>query len=454
MKTHIEQPDPLHRTISVELPWDMVAEELDREYGKLAKRVQLKGFRKGKVPRNVLRQRFGNQVRADVQSRLIQEAYEAVLIQNGIQPVAQPELDTGALREGEPYAFSAKVEVQPAVELKQISGFDVAVEQAEPDEEMIAEEIDRLREARAVLVPIERDEARKGDVAILGYRASRDGVPLEGGEKKSHEVVLGAGNTVTGFDDQVIGMQVGERKEFDLEFPTENVPESVAGKTVHFEVELEALKTRELPELNDDFAKDLGEKDVETAADVRAMVERRLREGLVNKAERDAKTKLIDQLIAANPFPVPPALVERQKAAMIQELQGVLRMQGVPPDKIQEYSQKMFADLEPRAEREVASSLLLDAVADKEGISIAAADLDRHLEQVAAKSGQNLAQLKALYADEGRKRELEISLRREKVVEHLMELSKMKPAAGSGQPDASTPETSTDGSNPPAGDSQ
>jgi len=151
---------------------------------------------------------------------------------------------------------------------------------------------------------------------------------------------------------------------------------------------------------------------------------------------------------------VPPALVERQKTAMFQELQGVLRMQGVPPDKIQEYSQRMFADLEPRAEREVASSLLLDAVADKEGISIAAADLARHLEQVAAKSGQNLAQLKALYADDSRKRELEISLRREKVVEHLMELSKMKPSAGDGQPDASAPETSTDGSNPPAGDSQ
>jgi trigger factor len=454
MKTHIEQPDPLHRTISVELPWDMVSEELDREYGKLAKKVQLKGFRKGKVPRNVLRQRFGKQVRADVQSRLIQEAYEAVLIQNGIQPVAQPELDTGALREGEPYTFSAKVEVQPTVELQQIAGFDVDVERAEPDEKMIAEEIERLREARAVLVPIERDEARKGDVAILSYRASRDGVMLEGGEKEHHEVELGSGSTVVGFDDQIIGMRVGQSKEFDLDFPAENVPESVAGKTIHFEVELEALKQRELPEFDDDFAKDLGEDGVETADDARAMVERRLREGLSSKAERDAKTKLIDQLIAANPFPVPPALVERQKAAMFQELQGVLRMQGVPPDKIQEYSQKMFADLEPRAEREVASSLLLDAVADEKGISIAAADLARHLEQVAAKSGQNLSQLKALYADESRKRELEISLRREKVVEHLMELSKMRPSAGDGQPDASTPETDTDGSNPPAGDSQ
>jgi len=429
MKTTVESPDPLHRTITIELPWDMLAEELDREYRELAKKVQLKGFRKGKAPRGVLRQRFGAKVNADVLGRLIQESYEAALIQNRIQPVSLPELERGELEDGQPYTFVAKVEVQPEIELVKLDGFTVERETPQVTPEMIDQEIERLREARSVLVPIEdREEAQDGDTAVMDYAASIDSEPLEGGQKQDHQVVLGSGSTVPGFEDAVIGMRVGQHKGFDLTFPEENFPEQVAGKQVHFEVDLKALKRRELPELDDEFAKDLGEKDVATVAEVRAMVERRLREGLLSKADRDAKASLIEQILAANPFPVPPSLVERQKAAMLQEVQTMLRFQGMNPDQISANTAKMLDDLGPRAEREVATSLLLNAVADREGFEVGDEQVQAHLEMVAEKSGQNLAKLKALYAEPSRVEELKHNLRRDKTVDHLMNLSNMKAA--------------------------
>jgi trigger factor len=454
MKTTVESPDPIHRTISIELPWDMLSEELDREYRQLAGKVQLKGFRKGHVPRNVLRQRYGHQVHADVLARLIQEAYEAALIQNRIQPVALPELERGEFKEGQPYAFTAKVEVQPVIELTKVSGFDVAVEPVEVTAEAVEQEIERLREARAVLLPIEgRSEAHQGDTAILDYTASQAGKPLEGGQKQDHHVELGSGSTVPGFEDAIVGMQVGQTRQFELTFPTEGFPATVAGKAIGFEVILKALKRRELPAFDDDFAKDLSEKDVSTVADVRAMVERRLREGLEAKALRDARTRLIDQLVAANPFPVPPSLVDRQKAGMFQELQQMLRFQGLNPDQISAHTDKMLEDLGPRAEREVVSALLLNAVAEKEGIQVEEAELEKHLAEVAEKSGENLARLRALYADANRLEELKINLRRDKVVDHLMKLSNMEPASAEPGPQATDAEE-TAGSKTPTGDAK
>ncbi len=448
MKTTIETPDPIHRTISVELPWPMLAEELDREYRDLAKKVTIKGFRKGKVPRTMLRQRYSERVNADVLGRLIQEAYEAVLIQNNIQPVAVPELEQGELKEGEPYKFVAKVEVQPEVEIKTISGFDIKIEEPKVTQEMLSEEIERLRLARSVLVPVEgRDVAQKGDTVIIDYEASRDGQLQEGGKRSDHQVELGSGSTVPGFEEEIIGMKVGDEKEFDLEFPKEGFPEDLAGKTMHFLVVLKALKQRELPELDDEFAKDLGEEGVETADDVRAMVERRLREGLESKAERDAKTELIDKLLEANPVPVPPALVERQKASMLHELQSMLQFQGLTPDQISENTDKMLEDLTPRAEKEVASAILLGAIADKEGIEVSDDDVETHLNDVAAKSGENIARLKALYADSARTAELKANLRRDKVVDHLMNLSNI----GKGEQEKVT---KGEGDNKPSGDSQ
>lgn len=433
MKTNVEVTDPIHRLISIEIPWEMISEELDREYDGLSKKVSIKGFRKGKIPRSVLRQRFSKQVSSDVIARLVQDAYEAALVQNRIRPVAIPDLQRGEIQEGTPYKFTARVEVQPEIELKQIQGFDVQVAQEPLNPAVFEQELENLRASRAVLVPIEgRTDAQKGDVAIVDYVPSEGGAPIPGGKRGNQEIELGSGRTLPGFDEGIVGMNIGETRGFELDVPSreggprEGGPrEGGPAKRVHFQVTLTALRKKELPALDDELAKDLGETGVETAADVRAMVERRIREGQEARARRDAENKLFDQLIQANPFPVPPSLVERQKIGMLQELQSVLQMQGVHPDRISADMGKILADLGPRAEREVAIQLLLNAVAEREKIEVSEADVERHMERVAKRSGEQLARLKALYNDQQRLAELRAHLRREKVVEHLMRLSNM-----------------------------
>ncbi len=454
MKATVEKPDPLHCTISIELPWSTISDELERDYSELAKKVTIKGFRKGKIPRSVIHSRYGPKVLPEVLARLIQEAYEAALIQNRIQPVAVPELERGEIREGEPYSFVAKVEVQPEIELGKLDGFDISVDQPKVTDEMREQEIERLLESRSVLVPIEgRDQARLGDTAIVDYKASRDGSLLEGGEKKNHEVELGSGHSVPGFAEAIVDMSVGQCKEFDLTFPEDNFSQDVAGKEVHFEITLNALKAKEIPDLDDEFAKDLSEEGVETAQDVRAMVERRLCEGLKAGAERDAKAKLVEKLLEANPFPVPSALVERQKAAMLQEAQSMLQYRGLNPEQISANAEKMLEELTPRAEFEVATALFFNAVAEREKIEVDDEEVQEHLQTVAAKSGENAARLKALYNDPKRLKELKLNLRRDKVVDYLLKLSNIGVTEVAGEPEAGegvqTPEAT-----PPHGESK
>ncbi|HSA22150.1 MAG TPA: trigger factor, partial [Myxococcota bacterium] len=246
MKTTVEVNDALHRTLTVEIPWNMLQEELEREYQELAKKAALPGFRKGKVPHGVLKQRYGRQVNDEVLARLIQDSYEAALVQNKVYPVAKPELTRGELKEGEPYTYVARVEVRPEIELKQLSGFTFAEKKVELQAEAVEHELEHLRDGRAILKPVEgREEAQKGDTAILDYRATRDGKPVRGGERQDHPLQLGGGNAVPGFEEAVLGMKVGQHKEFELVFPAEGVAPDLAGQTVRFHVELKALKQRE-----------------------------------------------------------------------------------------------------------------------------------------------------------------------------------------------------------------
>ncbi|HOX42919.1 MAG TPA: trigger factor [Myxococcota bacterium] len=430
MKTTVEVNDALHRTLTVEIPWNMLQEELEREYQELAKKAALPGFRKGKVPHGVLKQRYGRQVNDEVLARLIQDSYEAALVQNKVYPVAKPELTRGELKEGEPYTYVARVEVRPEIELKQLSGFTFAEKKVELQAEAVEHELEHLRDGRAILKPVEgREEAQKGDTAILDYRATRDGKPVRGGERQDHPLQLGGGNAVPGFEEAVLGMKVGQHKEFELVFPAEGVAPDLAGQTVRFHVELKALKQREVPALDDEFVRDLGEEGVSTVAELEAKIRRTLTERAEAQLRRERRDELIDKLIEANPFPVPPALVERQQDAMAREMQTFLSMQGLDPKELSQGFERLKKDMAGRAEREVKAALLLAAVAAREKIEVSDEDLGKHIQERAARSGQNAAQVRAYLDEPEHREEARLGLRREKVLDHLMKLSNMEPAA-------------------------
>lgn len=424
MKATVESQDSIFRTLRIEVPWKAVAEELDRAYRELGREVSIKGFRKGKVPRSVLRQRFGRRVEEDVLSRVIADSFEAAVIQHRVRAVSRPELDRGELKEGQPYRYTARVEVRPDIELKEIR-FDVEVEKPQVTAKMIAEHIDRLREQRAVLVPIEgRDAAQNGDIAIIDYRVEQDGKPL-GDETKNHELELGSDKALPGFEQQVAGMKLLESREFDLEFPGDWKSKDLAGKQAHFFVTLNALRAREVPALTDEFVKDLGREGCGTVEELEKSVRLELLEQERLRVRREAKEKLVDHLIEKNPFTVPPSLVDSQQDALVREMESYLAYQGVRVEEMGLDRKKMKKDMRERAERDVRSTLLLDAVSEQEKIAVEEQDIERKLAEVAEQMGQNLAKIKSLYEDPEARARLRHQLLQDKVLDYLLQPATM-----------------------------
>lgn len=424
MKATVESQDAIFQTIRVEVPWKTVAEELDRAYKELGREVSIKGFRKGKVPKNVLRQRFGRRVEEEVLSRVIADSFEAAIIQHRVRAVSKPELERGELKEGKPYKYTARVEVSPQIELKEIR-FDVQEKKPKVTAKMVDEQIDGLRDQRAVLVPIEgRDTAQSGDIAIIDYKVEQDGKPL-GDETKNHELELGTGKALPGFEDQVAGMRLQQSKEFDLTFPEDWKSKDLAGKPVHFYVTLNALRAREVPALNEEFIKDLGKEGCKTVEELKKSIRKELLEQEQLRVRREAKEELVDHLIEKNPFPVPPSLVDRQQDALVREMESYLSYQGVKAEEMGLDKKKMKKDMQERAERDVRSTLLLDAVADQEKIEVVESDIEAKLKEVAEQMGQNLAKIKSLYEDEQQRARLRHQLLQDKVLDYLLQPTTM-----------------------------
>jgi trigger factor len=424
MKATVESQDAIFRTIRIEVPWKTVAEELDRAYKELSREVTIKGFRKGKVPRNVLRQRFGRRVEEDVLSRVIADSFEAAVIQHRVRAVSKPELERGELKEGKPYKYTARVEVSPEIELKEIR-FDVEVKKAKVTAKMVDEQIDGMRQQRAVLVPIEgRDTAQSGDIAIIDYKVEQDGKPL-GDETKNHELELGTGKALPGFEEQVVGMRLQQSIDFDLTFPEDWKSKELAGKPAHFYVTLNALREREVPALNEEFIKDLGKEGVKTVEELKKSVRKELLEQEQLRVRREAKEQLVDHLIEKNPFPVPPSLVDRQQDALVREMESYLAYQGVKAEEMGLDKRKMKKDMQERAERDVRSTLLLDAVAAQEKIEVVESDIEAKLIEVAEQMGQNLAKIKSLYEDDQQRARLRHQLLQDKVLDYLLQPTTM-----------------------------
>ncbi|RLB55639.1 MAG: trigger factor [Deltaproteobacteria bacterium] len=447
MKTNVEATDEIHRRIEVEIPWEMVSQEMEQRYRELAGKARLPGFRPGKVPLAVLRQRYGKQVREEVLGRLIDDSFEAALIQNRIRAVSLPELQKGDFQEGRPYRYSATVEVQPEIA---ITTLDVSVESkpVEVTDDMVAQELTALQESKAVLVPVEEQRpARQGDTAIVDYTARHQGQPLEGGSATNHPLQLGSGKALPGFEQQVEGMEVGQVKTFELEFPAGWGPPRLAGQPVSFEVRLAALKRRELPQLDDEFAADLGLEGVETLEQLKEKLRRDLAERERERLDRESRRQLIDKLIEANPFPLPPSMVERRQERIASQMEMYFAEQGIDIYEKGLRRQQLKADMRERAEREVRAALLLQAIAEREKIDAGEKEIDQAIERMAAEANMEPSRARALYAEPEARGGLRARIIEDKVLDFLLKRLNIdgKEAAGEtpapgGEEDGQQPE--------------
>lgn len=363
--------------LQITLPWEEWRASLDHATEHLAKDVKLPGFRPGKAPKDVLEQRFGKPaLLAEAAEHAISASYPKALEAEGIDALGRPEVDLGALKDGEMLTYTVRTDVMPKAVLKNWKkAVKKATEEAPEAEAVTAEaveaELSRIAEMRAPLVAVNRP-AREGDTAFVDFTVSQGGAVIEGGKSENHPIVLGSGSFIPGFEEQVVGMNAGEEKEFLLTFPEDYHAKHLAGNEAKFEVRLRAVQEKVVPELSDEFAKSVGS--FETLEALRESVKTGMEEEAKVKAQEERRAKILDALTGAATIDYPASLVEEELGRMTREFDGQVRMMGMDLSAYLAQTGKTEDELrsewEPQAKKRLAAHLSLAAVADELDIKI------------------------------------------------------------------------------------
>ncbi|GAC1325614.1 MAG: trigger factor [Thermoleophilaceae bacterium] len=407
---------------------------VDRAAAALGRELKVPGFRKGKVPPAVVLRRVGRDAVLDEAVRqALPDWYEEAIGEAGIATVGEPSLDLPELPDaGLPLTFSIEVAVRPTAQLGEYHGLEVGRREAEPSEEEVDTELERLREGAASLETVER-AAAEGDFVVIDFVGRIDGEPFEGGEARGYLLELGSGRLVEGFEQQLTGASAGEVKEVRVTFPDEYRGEQLAGREAVFETTIKEVKEKRLPALDDEFAADSGGFD--TLAELRADIESRLGEALEREIEGEFREAVVDAAVAEAKIDVPHELVHAKSHEMWHQTARRLRAQGLDPAQYLQMTGKSEEDLVTEAEPEAESALrresLLAAVVEAEGIEVTDDELLESLRQTMAREGTSEAKLKRSLERakaEGRDEALREDIAMRKAVDLMVASAKAIPA--------------------------
>ncbi len=413
MHAHVDRVSPVLVEIKIEVPWSTVSEHLEQAYRSVQKTARIRGFRPGKVPRSVVKNMMSKSVEQDVTNRIVEAQLGEVVKEHKLDAIAMTSMDAPPLADGQSFTFTAKLEVRPTIDSVNTSELKVERTVDLVADAQIDAEIARLREQNAELrTPEPMRGAQDGDTLVLDIDVSVDGESRPDLGSKGTRAELGAQRLLEPLEEGLRGAQPGEDKEISMTFPDDYGHEPLRGKAAKFQVHVAELQEKVLPEIDDDFARDL---EHESVAAMRAKIKSDLEAAATRKSEALVREAVVEKLIDTNPVDVPPSLVERQQRQMIGEL---LRFQ-------QAYGQEMplgdelFKGLRDRAERKVRAGLLFSAVATQQSLEASDADVDAKLAQIAEQSGKHVAKVRAEYTGE-RRDSLRMQILENKLLEYLL----------------------------------
>lgn len=374
--------------ISMEIDSRSLEDAMQREYIKTAKDFNMPGFRKGKAPRRVIETTYGPFVFFDgAFDALYYSIYENAVIEHGIKPVESPKIEIESVRgmsadddlpEGVGVRFSAIVAVYPEVALGDYKGIEVLKREYTVTDEMVDAEINRDRESMARFVEVDRP-VENGDTVNLDYSGSVDGVKFDGGTAQNQELLIGSGRFIPGFEEQLVGMTEGQTQEITVTFPEEYHAKELAGREAVFEVKINDIRVKELPEADDEFAQDIS--DFETFADYRSDLRKKLEERAEERRRHEFESDAIQGAVDNAKLDLPDALIEDELNAMIDDLRHTMAQQGFTLDMFCEYTGKSIDQIRdeyrPDAEIRAKTRLVLDAIADKEGVEVTDEDINK-----------------------------------------------------------------------------
>jgi trigger factor len=424
MQVQIEEVSPVETKLIVEVPWENVSGKLGKSYRDLAKQVNLKGFRKGKVPRSVLERMFSDRVHAEVASELVRESFMAALSEHKLQAVAEPRVESQIeINKGQPTSFEAIVEVKGEVKVENYKGMELTKRPIKIDEEDLEHTLSHLRKEHMDLLPIEdRKELTTDDMVTISLKGTigdqeidRDDINLDLGDDH-HE-------PLPGMHAKIVGLPLDTKDhEIVIEIPEDHQETQIAGKTASFKISVIEAKYKDLPELNDEFAKDTGKAEtlVELLASIRKEAEDRQAEQIKSELQQSA----VAELIKRNPIAVASSLKERVIQNRFQRLQSMMGIQpGMQGPPLDEGTRERLSD---GAEDEVRGQLLLDALAEAEGLEVSDDAVDERVAEMAARGGKTAGRLKAEMSRDGRLENIVYQLKQDKAIELVIASAKVE----------------------------
>lgn len=375
-------------------------EAVQKAYLKVRGQISVPGFRKGKAPRRLIESMYGSAVfYDDALEILFPDAYTKAVTESGINPVSRPEVDVETIEKGKDVVFTAEVFVMPEVKLGDYKGLEVTKHMHPVTDEQIDARLEQERKRVARSIEVTDRALENGDNAELDYSGSVDGVKFEGGTAEHQHLVIGSGSFIPGFEEQMIGMQIGEERDLDVQFPEKYHSEDLAGKKAVFHVKLHAITKEELPELDDDFASEVSEFD--TLAEYRADVAKKIEETASAHAEEAAKQQLVDKAVANAEVDIPAPMVEDKLDDMMQQMGWRMQQQGFSMEQylsmLGQTPAQMRDMYRSEAELTVKTELVLDEIVKAEGIEANDEDVDKLLAGYAEPMGQTVEQIKASF---------------------------------------------------------
>ncbi|HYP14821.1 MAG TPA: trigger factor [Bryobacteraceae bacterium] len=410
--------DGCKHEIEIEIGSEEVQGATQHVLTSVQKKARLPGFRPGKVPLNLIRTKFREEIRQEVVEHLLPKAFRAKADAEQWKVVGTPTITEVHFNEGEPLRFKAEFEVAPEFELGEFRGLEVPYAQPEVAEEDVDKRVEEIRERKAEYVNEDPRPLVDGDYAVVAIRsiAGVEGEPVKSDNMTLH---LGDPETLPEFTENLRGLSPGDHKEISVSYPEDYGQERLAGKTVTFDVAVNSLRRKELPELNDEFARDLG--DYQNLSELRDAIRSSIRSEREYAAQQEAKNKLVDQLVDSHEFPIPQAYLDRQIEMQVERRLRELAGQGIDPRQLKLDWNKIKEAQKEGASRDVKASLLLERIADAESIQVTNEELDREVQRIAKQEREPVAATRARLDKDGTLARLAGRIRTEKVLNFLFE---------------------------------
>lgn len=423
-QVQVEEVGPVKRKITVNVSAEQVAQALEASYAKVQKTAQIKGFRQGKVPRDMLEKFYRQDAEREAMEALVQQSYSQALEQTGQAPLARPQVEPGPFDRTQPFSYSATFEIRPVVTLGDYKTLDLTKPVSAVEDADVEAQLMQMREAMTQLAPLDDDAVvANGMVARIDFSGTVDGKPFEGSEATDFVVDIGAGKLLAPFEEQLLGKKIGETCTVKFAYPDDYFNVTLSGGAGEFTVTIKELKQKILPDFDDDFAKSMG--DYADAAALQAAV----REQLVTRKEYEVNAQLGEQalkiLLERHPFDVPEVMVGWELSAMFQEFEQRVKREGKTLQQVGVTPEAFIQEYESLARDRVRSFLVLEAIAKAESITISNDDVENRLKMIADSVGENVPKVRLMYEKNNLLDSLKTEILHQKCLDFVVKQSKI-----------------------------